>query len=189
LKKIIHIFQVYINKLTRKSGWEKNEYFNPEWELRVAQLAAFIPENCTVMDLGCGTMSLKKFLNNQEYLPVDYKQRGPNTIICNFNKYEFPSEKADVYFISGCLEYMKDPEWFLKKCCQASTKLLLSYCTLEEFPSEKDRTQKNWQNNLTKDQIISIVTAAGFTLQDQGMTKTRNTLFIFNRSQTNNKNN
>lgn len=184
MKKIKKIFKSLINKLTGKSGWENNEYFNPDWELRVAQLAAFIPEKCVVMDLGCGTMTLKKYLDKQEYLPVDYKSRGPDTIICNFNNYEFPSEKADVYFISGCLEYINDPEWFLKKCSQAESKLLLSYCTLEEFPSAKDRIQRNWQNNLTKDQLISIVTATGFTLQNEEMTKTRNTLLIFNRVQT-----
>ena len=169
------------NHLTKKSSWEKNEYFNPEWESRVALMARHIPKGYSVMDMGCGTMTLKKYLNGNKYIPVDYKARDEETVVCDFNKQEFPPFCTDVIFISGCLEYIDDPLWFLKQCSFATNRLILSYCTTEEFPVLKERLKKNWKNQLSKNDIITFADEFGFSLESEEMTENRNSLFVFNR--------
>lgn len=179
----MHLFQNILNAirvlLKHRPGWKNNEYFNPEWEKRVAQLARHIPVSASVMDLGCGTMTLKKYLHGNLYYPVDYTKRDNDTIICDFNKSEFPTQHADVHFISGCLEYIDDPSWFINSCCRFSKRILLSYCTTNEFPSLIDRANKHWKNNLSRNQIISLFKNNRFTLLTEEMTDTRNHLFVF----------
>lgn len=163
MKKWIGKFQ---NKLLKKNvQWNEIEYFNPKWKKRIKDMSIFIEDGDSVLDLGCGEMWLREYLNeSNKYFGVDYKERGENTIVCDFNKNEYPNIKADVAFISGCLEYIKDYEWFISKLSQSHSKIIISYCTLEEYSNIKDREAKAWVNHLKEEELLSLINSKGFEL-------------------------
>lgn len=124
----------------RPAQWEgdledKLGYDRPEWRKRIVALSSFITdEDKSVMDLGAGHMHLRRILNKDVlYYPVDYKKNTENTIVCNFNKGEFPEKEVDVICAAGILEYIEDPVWFLKQVTSHCRKLLLSYKGRERY--------------------------------------------------------
>ena len=87
----ISVFPILRKFINKKINWKDIEYFDDKWKLRIDKMSKYIERNDSVMDLGCGKMWLKKHLHETNlYIPVDYKNRGEGTIICEFNKNEFP---------------------------------------------------------------------------------------------------
>lgn len=162
--------------------WVDIEYFDSKWEKRIAQMASFITPESSIMDLGCGTMLLKLYLKENSYYPVDYKKRDEKTIICDFNKHEFPALTADVAFISGCLEYIIDYKWFIKEVCAHSEKVILSYCTTNEFPTIIERINNNWCNHLSNEEIINLFERHNFILHSSAYAPNKDQIFIFMKS-------
>lgn len=177
-KKIKHLIAIIKNH----PDWSRFEYFDPDWEKRIIQMAKYIEYKETVVDLGCGQLWLKKYIQDKRnYTPVDYKKRSRDTIVCDFNKKEFPKREFDTAFISGCLEYVNEFDWFINMCCIHSRKVILSYCTTDYYPDLDKRKIANWVNNLSKINIISIFETNGFTLVGFELTKSKNSIFIFKK--------
>ncbi|MFX6015289.1 methyltransferase domain-containing protein, partial [Acinetobacter baumannii] len=69
-----------------------------------------------VLDLGCGNMSLQRFLPfGCSYRGCDLVPRDPDTVVCDFNEGQFPTEaagEADLITMLGLLEYIIDLEAF-----------------------------------------------------------------------------
>ena len=108
-----------LGKLSAAKHWEDFEYFDESWRIRIKEMAVYINNAETVMDLGCGKMWLRDYLHSSNlYIPVDYKNRGEGTIVCDFTKHQFPEKNADVIFVSGCLEYIADYKCFVQKACR-----------------------------------------------------------------------
>jgi hypothetical protein len=185
-KKIIDFI---LNKFFRKGGsWKTREYFDEVWKLRIKQMAENIPVGSSVMDLGCGKEWLKEFLPSQcTYNGSDYTPRSPSTIVCDFNKFEFPSLQVDVTFVSGCLEYVINYEWFINQISvSTANRCILSYCAIEYFPDTKKRVERNWVNNLTGIEIIELFQKNNFVLLNQTLTETNNLILIFERVKSSN---
>jgi hypothetical protein len=89
------------------------------------------------------------------YYPVDHIPQCEQTIVCDFNKQEFPDLKADVAFLSEILEYISDVEWFFNCISNRVNKIILSYSCMEAFPDLEYRQSHGWQNNLTTDEIYN----------------------------------
>jgi hypothetical protein len=143
------IMKVFLRTVKRKKTWKDIEYFDERWMERIEKMSKFIDVSESVMDLGCGKMWLQSFLDKSTaYYPVDYVKRSENTIVADFNKKEFPSLNVDVVFASGVLEYIDDPDWFVKQISACSNKCILSYCTMDYFPDIKIRKSAKWVNNL-----------------------------------------
>ncbi|MBX6361938.1 MAG: methyltransferase domain-containing protein [Acidobacterium ailaaui] len=160
--------------------WQDIEYFNKDWEKRIQRMAQYIRSGSTVLDLGCGQMWTIKFLpKNCKYIPVDYVKRNEEVIVCDFNKYEFPDLKVDIAFVSGCLEYVNDYEWFVKKITDCSNIAIVSYCALEDFPDLEERKNHAWVNHLRKVDLIEIFRENGFSLEKEDKTDSNNTIFVF----------
>lgn len=186
------IMAIYVKKLAgnflklfkneKKAEWKDIEYFNEAWKVRIEEMSEYIEEKDKIIDLGCGEMWLKEYLNNtNQYFPVDYKDRGEGTLVCDFNEYEYPDVKANIAFVSGCLEYINDYHWFVKQISINQTKCILSYCTREEFPDIKDRERRTWVNHLAKDDVIKLFLDNNFNLVSfkQGFA----TVFVFEKNQ------
>jgi hypothetical protein len=96
--------------------WSDDNSYDPEWRQRSSQIAAHIKPKSSVLDIGCGLMSLREFLPQDcRYQPVDIVARAPETIICNFNQRELPPrELYDVVVCAGLLEYIHEVEWFIE---------------------------------------------------------------------------
>ena len=56
------------------------------WSKRAALAAEFLGFARSVADLGCGTMTLERYLSEgTRYVPVDVCRRDERTIVCDFN--------------------------------------------------------------------------------------------------------
>lgn len=165
----------------QKKEWKDIEYFDTAWMNRTKTMASYIPVDKTVLDLGCGQMWLKNFLKMKAYYPVDYKKRGDETIVCNFNKHEFPNVNTDYVFVAGCMEYVVDFEWFVKQIVTHSNNCVISYCCLEEFPDLDRRRGLTWVNNLSKNDLIKLFTSNGMTLIAEDECAS-NSIFVFSKN-------
>jgi hypothetical protein len=162
--------------------WENIEYFDESWKARISKMTNYISPGSSVLDLGCGKMWTREFIPADcIYIPVDYVRRDDHTIVCDFNKNEFPGSKADFAFVSGCLEYVKDYEWFIKQIANSSKKCILSYCTLEKFPDIKERENLTWVNNLKRDDVVKLFENNNFKLFNEDITESNNSIFVFHK--------
>jgi hypothetical protein len=167
----------------RIKSWKDVEYFDESWKIRIQTMSQFIDKNDSVIDLGCGKMWLKEFLHSSNsYIPVDYINRADYTIICDFNKYEFPANTADISFISGCLEYINDYTWFINKVCNHCERCIISYCIFEKYPNIKNRKKSHWVNHLLEKDIIKLFAENGFYLTHQVISPTQNYIYCFDKN-------
>lgn len=174
--KLINFFRTDTPKV-----WKDIEYFNPNWKSRIKEMSKFINPGAVIIDLGCGEMWLKEFITKEErYIPVDYVARDENTIVCDFNKYEYPDAKADTAFVSGCLEYVKDVEWFIRNICLSHQYCILSYCLIEDISNINERVNKTWVNHLSESQINELFIKNGFKLVNK--VHASNSLFVFKKN-------
>ncbi len=163
-----------------KKKWKDIEYFNPDWNERIKFMSKYVDSELSVTDLGCGKMWLKEYLTKDvKYIPVDYISRGEETIVCDFNKYEYPNVKSEIAFVSGCLEYVSDYEWFVKQISKYHKKCIVSYCVIENFPNINDRIKKTWVNNLSELQVLDLFERNGFKLKEKE--SLLNMIFVFEK--------
>lgn len=144
------------------------------WDRRVRMMAEMISEKSErIMDLGCGQMALKNYLRDGvNYHPVDYCRRNEDTIVCDFNKHEFPDILVDTVFASGILEHVEDYAWFITRMCKAASReIILSYVCTEEGENEtvRSRIQNgyriDWVNSLSMDTIVELFKNNNFLLK------------------------
>ncbi|HVU46971.1 MAG TPA: hypothetical protein VHD85_12630 [Terracidiphilus sp.] len=165
----------------RQKSWEKVEYFEECWKTRIREMARFIAPGESVVDLGCGQMWLRELLRDNEYHPVDYKQRDASVTVANFNSYEYPHLATDVAFVSGALEYIEDYQWFVRQICSHSKRCILSYCTTEIFPDLKMRRLKAWKNHLSQAEVVALFLANGMHMEAASTAVPQNPVFVFSR--------
>lgn len=169
--------------LLGKRNWRNIERFNETWKKRIQFMASFIErDEFVVVDLGCGPMWLKNEIGEQtKYIGVDYKDRGNGTLICDFNQYQFPTINADVYFVSGCMEYVEDWKWFIKKICSQGAKCIISYCSLDNVSNPKLRAKHAWVSAVKQEEIINEFNQNNMEVIYQGDFDSNNTVFVFIR--------
>jgi hypothetical protein len=163
-----------------QARWEDIEYFDDSWRQRISQMADFIPANATVMDLGCGREWLREIVGPENYTGVDYRRRGEGTVICDFNKGQFPDLRRDVAFVSGCLEYVTDHRWFIAQICEKVDMCIISYCPIETHRDLVARRRVGWVNDLTIDEIKREFGEHRFNLSTETVTL-RNAILVFKR--------
>ena len=172
-----------------ESSWVDVEYFDERWKERIKHMVALFPapqdnSGLTIADFGCGEMWLKEFCpSNTNYIGVDYKKRAADTITVDFNKYEFPDIEADIAFVSGCLEYIEDPEWFIKKIAGMCQTIVMSYSSMEHSPDLQFREVRMWKNHLYCNELIEIVEKNGFVLLEHGISIKNTQIFRFDKQQ------
>lgn len=165
--------------------WVSIERFHESWKQRIRVMSSHIhDEDMTVVDLGCGPCWLREYLKPcQKYIGVDYMKRNENQIVADFNKYQFPEVQANVHFVSGCLEYVRDWKWFIEQICLNGNKCILSYCTSENQPLQKVRNKNAWVNSLSAFQIIEEFDKNNFVCSKNFKFDKNNDIFIFNRKE------
>lgn len=160
-------------------SWRDVERYESVWNERIKIMTGLIPsDTSSIMDMGAGTEELKNYLDPQiEYIPVDLKARSKKTKVIDFNKKEFPSIQVDTIFVSGCLEYVQYPEWFVSKVAQQSKYCILSYCILENYPNVKNRKDNAWRNHFNQQEIIGLFQSKNMQLIKH--LNTDNNIFLF----------
>jgi hypothetical protein len=147
--------------------WQENEYFVETWRHRIQKMASYIGKGDVVADLGCGKQWLREYLPSlAEYVPVDYRERSEDTLVCDFNRHEFPNMFVDVSFVSGALEYVNDVYWFARNVVNHTrAKIILSYCSTDVVPDFSQRKKNMWVNHYSSKDIQNIFAQSGFELE------------------------
>lgn len=73
---------------------EKKGYEHKDWHKRIVAIKDFLnfEEDKTVMDLGAGSMHLRKILpEGVKYIPVDYKKMPTMKLFATSTKKNFPT--------------------------------------------------------------------------------------------------
>jgi SAM-dependent methyltransferase len=173
---------IFVKKLFFKLTWKDIEYFDETWKLRIKAMSELIDEEQTILDLGCGKGWLKEYIpTNIIYNGADYIKRDESTIVCDFNLHQFPSLKVDLCFVSGCLEYINDVNWFIEQISLSCKFLIISYCTTDLFPSLKSREKLCWVNHFSYQEIVRIIESKGFILMNSPFVISGNKIMKFKK--------
>lgn len=174
----------FFRRFLPRKEWRKIEYFDERWKNRIRGMSQYIGPKESVLDLGCGPMWLKQCLGPaNSYHGCDYQDRGPGTLVCDFNAQQFPDVQADVTFISGCLEYVEDVEWFTAKVAAAAPKCIIAYCIVRTGDDLAKRRQNAWVNDLTEVELIALMGRHGLTLRELGERFMSSQIYVFERTQ------
>ncbi len=164
--------------------WKDVESFDDEWKVRIQKMASYIPAEASVLDLGCGKEWLKDVVGITRYTGVDYVSRSPETLVCDFSHHEFPSITKDVAFISGALEFIPDPDWFLDQVTMSCSRCIISYCPIETQGDLLVRARAGWKNDLSLPEIEAMFNKRNFGLSaktDVITNKTYNAIMVFDK--------
>ena len=116
----------------------------------------------SVMDLGCGNQDAKKYVpTGVKYIPINYINQSPGTIVRDFNKDEFEEREVDLMLGSGILEYIYKPLPFLENISKYCRRYFVLSYVLGEYRKEK---AKIWVNSLTNAELLSMLDKVGFDL-------------------------
>jgi len=174
---------VQFRELQTLQRWGPDEAFDPDWASRIMFMANFLEPGNSIIDLGCGPGWLKRYLPSDcLYYGCDAFVRDEKTIVCDFNKREFPNIFVDVSFVSGVLEYVSEWEWFIKSSLTYSKMIVMSYCSLDYFPDMKYRNELGWTSNLSLSTIIDIIEENGFLVMTQEQFKDNSTVIVAKRA-------
>lgn len=156
---------------------------------RVKEIADWIPtEVKSVADYGAGKLSLKEFLNPAVlYYPIDYIKRSEETIVCDFDKDNFPDIKTDVSVCTATLVFIERVEELLEHICSHTFRtIILSYVTWEAFSNTAGRRVSGYINDFTEDNIQQMLLKHGFILKEirPDPANKIDTLYLFNNNDT-----
>ena len=143
-------------------------------------MAEHITHGLKVLDLGCGKMWLETMVKCSEYIPVDYISRDSRTIVCDFNRKQFPNVLVDVTFASGVIEYVNDVKWFVGEMSSSSKKIIISYVAMEDFGDVSIRRSRGWVNHLTKRRLLKLFEEENYMMLFETVIK-GNSVFVFER--------
>lgn len=116
--------------------------------LRYAKLLNLLPTNTkkfppvrSILDLGCGMQYLKEVIKhdfkfkNAKYLGVDLYAHKDDTLVCDFNKKEFPklTKDYDLIVCAGLFEYIVDLEFLIERICELEPHYILCSYNFSEF--------------------------------------------------------
>jgi len=153
---------------TDRARWSDPAALEPAWDARAELAAHFIPAGARVLDLGCGIMSLQRFLpHGCSYQGCDLVARDPQTIVCDFNMGGFPTDAAtdaDIISVLGVLEYVSDAEAFFAHLQSANCDVVLSYCAVD-LSGSMDRASLGWLNHFSFLDLSDLLDRHGFRIK------------------------
>ncbi len=175
--------QAVLKKETDYSRWMNPDNLCSSWEQRSRFAATLIPKGSRVLDLGCGKMTVEKYLDAScTYLPADLVPRDIRTLHCDINKGEIPVEinTVDIVMMLGVIEYVFDLPSFLKTIERSKKKIVVSYCDTDSssvrgFP---ERKSLGWVNNYSKNQIRDLFAQAKLTVASEYQVDNLQTIYI-----------
>lgn len=104
-----------------ESNWRKSEPVGVAHERAILVSEMINWENVdSLLDLGAGSEPMRYLLpDHVKYYPVDYQPLTENTIVCDFNKKEFPDITADVVVMIGVHGYIDYQMWLIDQAVNA----------------------------------------------------------------------
>ena len=144
--------------------WERTCRSWTEWSKRAALCADWLCTARTVADIGCGSMTLERYLAPwQRYVPVDLVARDARTIVLDLEKGDLSPVAAEAGTVLGVLEYLFDVPAALAKLRSAFPRTIVSYNVCCGGDTDR-RLENGWVNHLGYDELQHTFAAAAFTV-------------------------
>lgn len=143
---------------------------NWEWPKRAQMALEHLDGVNSVVDIGCGKMTLKSLLpEGVVYQGVDVAPRDETTILVNLNEEQLPDLQYDAATVLGVIEYLDDPAGFFQRL-QQFDRVVITFNTY----SVKDvlnklgighRIPKGWKHRLRRSEVTALLEQNGFTIE------------------------
>lgn len=135
------------------------------WNARAALAAAWLTQQDSVLDLGCGTMTLERYLQaGTRYYPSDVAVRDARTIVVDYNVQPPPHVDAKAVAILGVLEYLFDPLSFLRALSAQYSICVVSYCVTDAPKPLTPRRSHAWVNDFDRAGIEHLFELASWDI-------------------------
>lgn len=140
----------------------------------------------TLIDMGASNERVRVFIPKDiQYVPVDYITFTDETVLCDFNKYEFPLKVYDpdttCILSMGNLGYCKDWQWYLRTVSENCTCFILGHDDFPRVSREYRRTNWTRYNALFDHEIIQYMLGLGFDLKDAVDFRLHTTVYKFEK--------
>jgi hypothetical protein len=136
------------------------------WDARTKQAAALLARERSVVDFGCGNMSLESYLPPETvYVPVDVVRRDARTLVIDLNIEPPPRLEVDVCTCLGLLEYLFDVPGFLMQLSHGYTVAVVSYNPADLGDQHLDRRSHAWVNDYHRAGLESIFMRTGWDIE------------------------
>lgn len=140
---------------------------NP-WSARAALAAEWLVGEAAVVDLGCGTMNLERYLApGQVYIPVDVVARDGRTLVCDFNREPPPKTQASAAVCLGLIEYILQPSAFMVELRRLYKSVVISYCTTDAPQAPPLRREHAWVNDFDTAGLEAMFREAGWSVEER----------------------
>ena len=141
--------------------------FGERWRPRAAAAAEWLAAAATIVDLGCGSMTLAGCLRpEQRYVPVDLARRDQGTLVLDLNKAadleRLPA--ADACALLGVLEYIYGPHELIGALRRRYGQVVATFNVRRDGESAEDRLGHGWVNHFTRDELLSLFGRHGYAL-------------------------
>ena len=147
--------------------WSQTQVYEPAHDERAQFAAQFIPAGARVLELNCGRGTLRRYLpNGCGYQGCDLVARDEETVVCDLNAGEFPTEAAtqsDVIVMLGVLETIADVDSFFTHLRFCKRDLILSYCATD-LTGNCDREALGWINHFSYFDLARLFDRFGFRI-------------------------
>lgn len=154
--------------ITDHHRWTQNAKQTPTWDKRVELIASLILPGASVLDVGAGAMTLKRYLApGTLYTPLDAVPSSDETIIVDFNAHTIPhlNTKYDVAVCSGVMEYILPIDVFLDTISKWAHSIILTYA-VTDLNCDMDRRKRcGWLNHLSSDDLHNLFDRHGLKIK------------------------
>ena len=108
---------------------KNDQWTHPVWNKRAKMIAGRIPEDAAVLDLGCGNMLIEEHLHQSvRYIPCDVGERDERTIVCDFDKHEYPADQGETHVVClGVLPYLRNQADLLRHICARNKPFFVTF--------------------------------------------------------------
>lgn len=120
----------------------------PVWSERNNYISQHITSQSSVIDWGCGNKDTLRYISPKKYLGIDLNSDAD--IIADFN-IEIPiiTDHYDIGLVLGVLEYLNNPEHFLKSIKPSADKFIIL--------SLPNRKKSEWVRSFTIEEFQNLL--------------------------------
>lgn len=191
----LRLLDVGIKRLLHRSDYKRwRSIANHEvwWDARTKLLAEMVPPGSKVIEFGAGRRQLERYLPpGCSYTPSDLVERGPGTIICDFNRPPLPdltSLDLDVAVFGGVLEYVIDVPALVDWLASTVDVCVASYAYLTPEPgrlrgrwNRLKRMRFGYMNHYSEEELVALFLDGGFVCHTRRPWESQR-LFLFTRA-------
>ena len=184
------------SQLENSNTWLESFNYDYEFLLRYVRLLSLLPTNTkkfppvrSILDLGCGMQYLKEVIKhdfkfkNAKYLGVDLYAHKEDTLLCDFNKKEFPklTKDYDLIVCAGLFEYIVDLDFLIERICELEPRYILCSYNFLDFTLKHNPI---WVDKLhTQEELFSFFFKRNYKLfsyeSNENLTKNTAGYFLF----------